>query len=153
VAGKTDFTADEWATMRRAMMGAAVFVSVCDGGKEDMIPEMRAVSDHLMDAHSHHSCQLVRELSHFRHFQTGIRHGMSVREVEIDVLGAMRAATAMVRARAPEDLDHFREHLIALAETAANAHVEGGFLGFGGSRVSAAEAAAIKKVKEALTVG
>lgn len=150
MAGKTDFTADEWMTMRRAMMGAAVFVSVSDGGKEDMISEMRAISDHLMAAERGHSCQLVRELSVFRHFESGIRLGMSVRQVEADALGAMRAATAIVQARAPEDLETFREFLISLAETAANAHREGGFMGFGGTRVSAAEAAAIEKVKQAL---
>jgi hypothetical protein len=151
VAGKSDFTADEWMTMRKAMMGAAVFVSVSDGGKADMISEMRAVSDHLMEAQGGHPCQLVRELSRFRHFQSGIRLGMSVREVEAEVLGAMREATAMVGARAPEDLEAFREFLIELAETAANAHREGSFMGFGGSKVSAAEAAAIEKVKQALT--
>lgn len=150
MAGKTDFTADEWMTLRKAMWGAPVYVSVADGGKADMIPEIRAISDHLMAASRGHASQLVRELAVFRHFESGIRLGMPLRQVEAEALGAVRAATAIVRDRAPEDLDTFREFLIALAETAANAHREGGFMGFGGSRISPIEAVAIENVKQAL---
>ena len=42
MAGKTDFTADEWMTMRKAMMGAAVLVSISDGGKADRTVDVRS---------------------------------------------------------------------------------------------------------------
>lgn len=153
MAGKTDFTTDEWLVMRRAMMGAAVLVSVSDGGKNDMISEMLAVSEHLMAARGGHDNQLIRELADIRHFQSGFRLGMSLNQLEQGALQAMRAAAATVAAKAPADMPAFRDFLIELAETAANAHREGGFMGFGSSRVSPAEAAAIDKVKRALTVG
>jgi len=152
VAGRTDFTADEWLTMRRAMMGAAVLVSVSDGGKNDMISEMLAVSEQLMGARTGHPNQLIRELADIKHFQSGFRLGMSLGQLEQGALQAMRTAAATVSAKAPDDMPAFQTFLVELAETAANAHREGGFLGVGASRVSLAEAAAIDKVKQALTV-
>ena len=41
---------------------------------------------------------------------------------------------------------------LAVAEKVANAAKEGGFLGFGGERVSAGEKALIDNIKSALTV-
>ena len=63
MAGRTDYSHDEWMELRRAMMGAAVLVSLAEGGGEDMIPEMLAVSEHLLSARRGHKSQLCRELA------------------------------------------------------------------------------------------
>ncbi len=152
MAGKTDFTADEWLTMRRAMMGAAVLVSVAEGGSNDMISEMLAVSEHLMGARADHPSQLVRELATIKRFESGFRLGMPRRQHEESALQAIRAATAILMEKAPHDIPVFRQFLVELAEVAANAHSEGGFMGFGSSRVGPAGAAAIEKVRQALGV-
>jgi hypothetical protein len=136
--------------LRRAMMGAAVLVSLAEGGGEDMIPEMLAVSEHLLSARRSHKSQLCRELADIQRFQSGFQAGMSVAEYEGPALESISAAMNLVATRTPSESRAFREFLIGLAETAANAHKEGSFMGIGGSRISQAEAAAIAKVKRAL---
>jgi hypothetical protein len=150
VAGENDFTSDEWLIMRKAMMSAGVLVSVSEGGKDDMISEMLAVSEQIWAARRTHPSQLVRELASIRRFQPGYQRGMSLVQFEADSLEAIRAATAIVAAKAPLDMPAFSAFLIGLAEAAANAHREGGFMGVGGTLVSEAEASAIAKVKAAL---
>ena len=53
----------------------------------------------------------------------------------------------LIQAEAPA----FREFLLELAQTAAKAHREGGFMGVGGVQVSELELAAIAKVRRALS--
>lgn len=150
LAGRTDFTHDEWTGLRKAMMGAPVLVALCEGGGEDMIPEMLAVSEHLLSARRSHRSQLVRELADIRRFNSGFQTGMSVAEFEGPALESIGTALALVTSRTPAEAPAFKEFLVGLAETAANAHKEGSFMGLGGSRISQAEAAAIAKVKGAL---
>jgi len=150
LAGRTDFSDDEWAALRRAMIGAAVIVSMAEGGKSDMISEMLAVSEHLLGARREHRSQLVRELADITRFNSGFQTGMTAEQFEGPALEAIRSATALVAARAPAEAPAFRSFLVALAETAANAHKEGGVMGMGGIRVSPAEASAITRVKKAL---
>ena len=150
MAGRSDFSHDEWTALRKAMIGAAVIVSLSEGGGEDMIGEMLAVSEHLLAARRRHSCQLVRELADITRFNSGYQTGMSPAQFEGPALDSIRSAVALVAARAPADTAAFKEFLVGLAETAASAHKEGSFMGVGGSRISQAEAAAIAKVKQAL---
>jgi hypothetical protein len=91
----------------------------------------------------------VRELADMPNFPTGLRPGVPLADYERSALEAIRAATAAVRARAPRDAGAFQAFLVQVAEAAANAHREGGILGFGGVLVTAAEAAAIARVKRA----
>ena len=153
MAGEADFTADEWVTMRRAMTSAGVIVALSEGGSDDMLSEIFAVTQKLRGAGMSHPNQLVRELASMAHFQSGLRPGMKRDAYENEALEAIREATAAVKVKAPDDLQAFREFTIDLAETAANAHKEGGFGGLGGIRVTAAEAAAIKRVRKALGLG
>jgi hypothetical protein len=48
--------------------------------------------------------------------------------------------------------DEFRKWLVGLAASVANAVKESGFLGIGGERTSGDEAAAIKKIEQALAL-
>lgn len=66
------------------------------------------------------------------------------------VLERVRSATALVAAKAtPDEAEAYRQMLVRVAEQAANASKEGGFLGFGGVRVSDKEHAFITEVKTA----
>jgi len=154
VAGRRDFTSDEWLTMRRAMASAGVIVSVSEGGEaDDMLPEMFAVTQLLGAARKGNPNQLVRELAEMPNFQTGWWHGMSraqKAQYERDSLEAIGDAAKIVQTKSPEDLAPFQAFLVRLAEAAANANVEGGILGVGGIRVTPAEAAAIARIRRAL---
>lgn len=149
MAGETDFTPNEWLTMRRAVTSAGVIVAMAEGGGDDMLSEIFAVTQYLRGARIGHENQLIRELADMTHFQSGLRPGMKRREYEEPALEAIRAATRCVQTRSPADLGAFRKFLVELAEIAANAHKEGGFAGVGGVRVTAAEAAAIARVRNA----
>ncbi len=66
------------------------------------------------------------------------------------VLERVKAAVDLVvRKASPAEADAYRAMLAAVAQKAADASKEGGFLGFGGVRVSDAEQAFISEVKKA----
>ena len=58
--------------------------------------------------------------------------------------------TALVAAKAPGAAPAFRDWLKAIAGQVAEAGTEGGFLGFGGEKVSAAEKATLERLARAL---
>ena len=67
------------------------------------------------------------------------------------VLDKARAALELVRRKAsPAEAEAYRAMLVGVAEKAAAASKEGGFLGFGGVRVSDKEQAFIAEVRRAL---
>jgi hypothetical protein len=132
------------------MLGAPVLVAISEGGREDMLSETLAVTGQLRVATLRHPNQLVRELAAITRFQAGREPGMSVAEFEVQALDTLRSAAALVAAKAPDDLAAFTEFVIKLAETAASAHKEGGFMGVGGVWVTPAEEAAIARIKEVL---
>jgi hypothetical protein len=67
------------------------------------------------------------------------------------VLERVKSAAALVARKAsPAEADAYRKMIVGVAETAANASKEGGFLGFGGVRVSDKEQAFITEVKSAV---
>ncbi|QJE96074.1 hypothetical protein [Luteolibacter luteus] len=69
---------------------------------------------------------------------------------EDDLLDNIRAASAVIAAKAPDELEIFRTLIREVAQKTAEAAKEGGFLGIGGVLVSEKERAAIAKVEAAL---
>jgi hypothetical protein len=151
VAGQSDFTPEEWVTLRRAMTSAGYIVAQSEGGgAADMLAEILAVTQRLGAAGRSHPNQLVREVAAMSQLQSGMRPGLKRWEYERQSLAAIQTATSLVAKKAPGDLQAFRTFVVEVAEAAANAHVEGSVAGLGGIRVTAAEAAAIVRVKKAL---
>ena len=138
-------------TMQRAVTSAGYIVALSEGGTAaDMLPEVLAITQLLSGAGRNHHNQLVRELASMAHVQSGWRPEMKPAEYEERSLAAIRTATALVGRRTPDDLKPFRDFVVELAEAAARAHKEGGIGGIGGTLVTAAEAAAIGRVRKAL---
>jgi hypothetical protein len=44
MAGQADFTPDEWVTMRGALMSAGIVVALSEGGGDDMLSEVFAIT-------------------------------------------------------------------------------------------------------------
>jgi hypothetical protein len=66
------------------------------------------------------------------------------------VLEELRAVQAMVEAKAtPEETAAFGRWLVAVAQAAADAAKEGGFMGFGAEQVSAGEQAMLDSLRAA----
>jgi hypothetical protein len=69
------------------------------------------------------------------------------------VLERVRSAVALVASKAsPAEVEAYKAMLVSVAEQAADASKEGGFLGFGGVRVSDKEKTFIAEVKGAAGV-
>ena len=66
-------------------------------------------------------------------------------------LAELRSTASILDAKAPEDSAAFKAWLQAVAQQAAEAGTEGGFLGFGGVSVSDAEKATLGEISMALT--
>jgi hypothetical protein len=67
------------------------------------------------------------------------------------VLADTRAAASLLNSKAsPKEAQEYRDWTMAIAEKVANAATEGGFLGFGGERLSAPEKALLDQLRTAL---
>jgi hypothetical protein len=138
MAGKADFTDQEWETLQKGVSGAGLLVSVSDRGFFDTFKEAGALAKHLGEAREGHDSQLVRELSDAR--GTGFGLTASPDEVERETLEALGSATAVLQAKAPDELDEYSSFVLDVAESVAEA----------AKGVGAAETAAIEKLKSAL---
>jgi hypothetical protein len=136
MAGKADFTEQEWDQLRMGATGAGLLVSVSDRGFLDSLKEASSFAHYLVDSREADS-QLVRELA--SEHGTGFGAIATPSEVQ-EADEAMRAAAAILRAKAPDELDSYRAFVLQLAETVSKA-AKGG---------DDAEAAAIERIEAAL---
>jgi hypothetical protein len=137
MAGKADFTEEEWEQLRKGATGAGLLVSVSDRGLFDSFKEASSLAKHLVGARKDES-QLVRELAEGR--PTGFGLTASPDEVENETIGALQESVATLGAKAPDELENYRAFVLDLAESAGKA-------AGGGDQ---AEAAAVEKVRAAL---
>ena len=149
MAGKADFTPDEWATMQRAVVGAPLLVAVSDGSRWDLELELQVIGEKLAEARAGHGSKLVEDLADIGGAQTGFRGRMRMSEVEGPALDALRSAIATLQAKAPDELDSFRYFVLDLAKTTAAAARSGPFA-LTGPLVSEREAQAVDRIKTAI---
>jgi hypothetical protein len=149
MAGKADFTPDEWATMQRAIVGAPLLVAVSDGGTADLRLELHAIGEKLAEARAGHGSELVQGLADIAGAQTGFHGRMQLSEVEGPALEALRSATAVLEAKAPDELDSFRSFVLDLAKATAAAARSGPFA-LVGPLVSEREADAVDRIRSAI---
>jgi transcription antitermination factor NusG len=154
---KADYTEEEWARLRRSPMIAGMAISIADPGgpieitKETMATLKAASSppsgEELLTALS----QDIMAMSQRKENPIGdfkVDHSALAAN---QILDELRAANAIVTAKAtPEEAEGFRTWMSSVAQAAADAAKEGGFMGFHAERVSAGEQAMLAKVAEAL---
>ena len=137
MAGKADFTEEEWDQLRKGATGAGLLVSVSDRSFLDSIKEASSFAHYLIGSREDES-QLVRELA--SEHGTGFGAIATPSEVQRAADDALRAAVATLREKAPDELDSYRAFVLRLAETVGKA-AKGG---------DEAEAAAIERITGAL---
>lgn len=137
MAGKTDFTEQEWDQLRQGATGAGLLVAVSDRGFFDTFKEAGSLAKYLAGSRSHDS-KLVSELAGER--PTGFSIGSSPEEVESGTLDALRSAVATLQQKAPDDVEAYRAFVLEIAETVAKAAGGG----------DEAEAATVEKIRSAL---
>ena len=136
MAGKADFTEEEWDALQKGVTGSGMLVSVAHRDFTDSFGEAKAVASHLA-AHRSSESELVRELAGTH--STGFGLVASPKEVE-GVLGSLSASVAVLEAKAPDEVEAYRELVLDVATAAAEA--KGG--------VADEESAAIEKIRAAL---
>ncbi len=138
MAGKADFSEEEWDTLHKGVTGAGLLVSVGDRDFTDSFGEANALARRLLEEHEHSESELVRELAGVR--GTGFGFTTSAKKAEAETLEALQSATAILAAKAPDEADAYRKLVLDVAEAVANAK----------SGVKPGETAAIDKLREAL---
>ena len=137
MAGKADFTEEEWEQLRKGATGAGLLVSVSDRSFLDSLKEASSFAKYLLGSRESDS-QLVRELA--SEHGTGFGAVATPSEVDAAADEALQAAVATLRAKAPEEVESYRAFVLELAEAVGRA-AKGG---------DAAEAGAIERIKTAL---
>jgi hypothetical protein len=138
MATKADFTEEEWKELQKGVTGAGALVSISDRDFTDSFGEASAIAKYLAQQRETSDSPLVRDLAKVR--GTGFGLTASAQEVEAQTLDALHTATETIEAKAPEELDLYRQLVLGVADRAANA--KGG--------LSAEESAALEKIKGAV---
>lgn len=138
MATKADFSEDEWKTMQKGITGAGTLVSVSDRDFTDTFGEASALAKYLGSQRESGASDLIRELAHAK--GTGFGFTDSPQEVETETLAALRSSVATLAAKAPDEVETYRELVLGIGAFVAEA--KGG--------VTDVEAATIAKLEEAL---
>jgi len=137
MAKKSDFTDQEWEALQKGVVGAGLLVSLSDRGFFDTFKEAGALAKHGATGKQSQN-ELIRDLADVR--GTGFGLTSSPDKVEQETLGALQTAKAALEAKAPDDLQPYRDLVTQVAESVAKAAPGG----------DAAESGAIEKVRSAV---
>jgi hypothetical protein len=139
MATKADFTEQEWESLQRGVVGGGLLVSLSDRSFFDTFKEAGAMAKHVAQARQSSSSDLIRELANVH--GTGFGVTSAPEKVENETLDALRAAKQALEAKAPEELDAYRQLVLDVAQSVAAA-ASGG---------DDAEQQAIEKVRSAVS--
>jgi hypothetical protein len=138
MAGKADFTEDEWDALQKGVTGSGMLVSVAHRDFTDSFGEAKAIAKDLA-ANRENASQLVPRA------RRDARHGLRPRcasptEVNEGTMAALATAVATLTAKAPDELEAYKAFVLEVANAVAEA--KGG--------VQEEETAAIAKITAAL---
>jgi hypothetical protein len=157
MAAKADFTPEEWNTIQFAPVNTALVVSLASpSGPIGIVKEVYAAVSSVVEIEQDVSAsQLLKDLAadiRARKEQPELPRFSSVEEGKAHVTRLVREAVALLDSKAVEDAPAVKQWLYGVAEKAARAAKEGGFLGFGGTEVTEQEQAALAELAGILGV-
>ena len=162
MANKTNFTPEEWKQVLESVMLSGMAVTAADpSGLLGVMKESIATGRNLLAAKADPQANdLVRAVaadfgtSEGRQAARDRLHatlrGSKAADVKGKSIAALRDVAALIETKAPADAPGFKNWLHHIAEGAAEAAGEGGFLGFGGVQVSDVEKATLTELSSAL---
>jgi hypothetical protein len=148
---KDKFTADEWNAVVQSPMLAGLAVTAADpGGLWSAIKEGSGVARSLIEAKTGAvegsimaGIAAAFDTAEGRKLTQGdvkeLFRGKKPGEASEAAVARLGEIAAIVNAKAPEQAEAYRQWLRATAQNVAEAATEGGFMGFGGEKVSDAE--------------
>jgi hypothetical protein len=162
MANKTNFTAEEWSRVLSSPMVAGMAITAADpSGLWGVLKEGMAGGWALLEARqSADADPLVKATAEdfaTNEGRTAARTALQQRftgttfsAIKGTALAELKAVAGILDEKAPEDAAAFKVWLLQVAQKAAEAGTEGGFLGFGGVAVSDAEKATLAEISAAL---
>ncbi len=159
---KDRFTEQEWQDLVQSPMLAGIAVTAADpGGLWGAVKESAGIARSLLEAQSSPDPDSLPTIisasfedsdgrrvtqEHLKELVKG-RKPAEVSELAVERL---REIDALIAAKAPEYSDTYRQFVRATAQKVAEAAKEGGFLGFGGEKISEAEKKTLDDIDRAL---
>ena len=140
VAGKDDFTEEEWEQLQKGVMGSALLVSISDPGLLDTFKEAGTAARHLASGRESES-ELIKALAQERPAGFGITTRPD--ELERETLAALHGAAQVLTSKAPEEVGAYRQFVLDVARSVADA----------ADGVDPRETGAIDKIESALAGG
>jgi hypothetical protein len=163
MANKTNFTPEEWGRVLASPMVAGIAITAADPSgvwgllKEGMaggwaLLEVRksAQANNLVKAVAEDFTQADGRAAAQAALKARVAGG-DFSTLKVKALAELGAVARIVEAKAADDAVTFKAWLQEVAQKAAEAGTEGGFLGFGGVAVSDAEKATLAEISSALS--
>ena len=151
---KSDYTEQEWTTLRRAPMVAGFAISLADpGGPIELTKETMAAMKSLDTPGSEEELLVAVSQDAMARVQ---QHDSPMGDFKpkgatagAQILDELREVNRILTAKAtPAEAAAFRTWLMSIAQTSADAAKEGGFMGFHAVRVSEGEQAMLTQLRE-----
>lgn len=151
---KTDFTAEEWKQLLQAPGAAGIYIIMSDPNfVVGSMKEALAVSGSIIKkAKGNNSELLAALLGEFKEREMAKQAQLKFEKNNVDVVkqttfdALKQAALILDRKATPGEAAEIKAWLYDLGVKAANAAKEGGFLGFGGEKVSENEKVALQEI-------
>jgi hypothetical protein len=159
---KDRFTEQEWQDVVQSPMLAGIAVTAADpGGLWSAVKESSGLARSLLEAKSNPDPDSLptiisasfEDAEGRRVTQDRLKEllkGKKPEEVSEAAVSRLQQISSLVAAKAPEQADAYKQFLRTTAEKVAEAGTEGGFLGFGGEKVSDAEKKTLADIDRAL---
>ena len=146
MATRSQFTADEWATVTTAPVLAAMFVSASERGGN--LRETLAASRAYANARAADAGPLLRDVLASPPALDPSASSALAQDIQREAPAKLRAAIATLERHTEDDeeVNAYKRFVYSVAEAVAHAHREGGFLGIGGGDVSEREQAALDEI-------
>jgi hypothetical protein len=161
MATKADFTPDEWKTLIESPLIAGFAISAADpSGLFGLLAEGLASAKALVEAKTNAGNALIEAVAgelmtpegrdSARSSVKALAAGASPADLKTRALAELKKTAVALDAKAPADAHAFKTWLEHIAQLVAEASSEGGFLGFGGVKVSEAEKATLQEISSTL---
>ena len=150
-----DFTPAEWEILESAPMLAGLLVGDLTDSRR-WLAELYAVFDSAQALENGANSVLIRAVTERMLAREGdsidlpVDLPASVPEARAYLIAGCLQALRLVAEKSPGEAPAFKNWLLGLARTAAASTKEGGFLGFGGKSISAAERTILHELETAL---
>lgn len=155
---KAAFSAEEWETLSEAPLAASMFVTMASPSLFGAMGEVFAATRRLVEGAQNPSGSplLMALLGEFKQLDTARAaqpdfESRDIESVKATLRATLSGAGSLLKQKAtPAEAAEIRAWLNGIATATAEAAKEGGFLGFGGVRVSEDETAALNEINSLL---